>query len=71
MWGLLEDIARDHLIDSVLVWVFSRKFRNFKRIAEILDIAHEDLLRREIVIDVIFGAGLADEKRISRRSWQT
>jgi hypothetical protein len=54
---------RDHLIDSILVLVFSKKFRNFKRIAESLDIFHEDLIRRKILIDVIFGSELAYQEK--------
>jgi hypothetical protein len=51
------------VIDSILVLVFSKKFRNFKRIAESLDIFHEDLIRREIVIDVIFGSELTYQEK--------
>jgi hypothetical protein len=58
----------NHVIDSILVLVFSKKFRNFKRITEILEIFHEDLIRREIIIDVIFGSEVAYEEQESDNS---
>ena len=54
---------RDHVIDSILILVFFKKFRDFKRSAEVLEISHEDIIGREIVIDVIFGSELGYEEQ--------
>jgi hypothetical protein len=58
------------VIDSILILVFSKKFRDFKRSAEVLEISHEDLIGREIVTDVIFGfkLGYEEQERDNRQA---